>query len=87
MGTLLEQPVRKRCDVDKNSLLSTIDMLKSVSKDSKVDLTTVVYIYHANVIDRFTDCYVNNGDAFDEQMSGIGKILGEISDSIKNIQK
>lgn len=87
MGTLFEQPVRLRCHVDRESMLSVVDMLKSVSKESKLDLKTVVDIYHAEVIDRFTDCYVNNGDAFDEQMSGFGKLLLDISESIKNIYK
>ncbi|MCR4873654.1 MAG: hypothetical protein K5885_08955 [Bacteroidales bacterium] len=87
MGTLFEQPKRLRCDIDENSLLSTIDMLKSVSKESKLDFKTVVDIYHADVLNRFNACYLNNGEAFDEQMSGIGRILADISESIKNIKR
>lgn len=87
MGTLFDQPTRLRCDIDENSLLSTIDMLKSVSEECELDFKTVVDIYHAEVLNRFNACYLNNGEAFDEQMSGIGRILADISESIKNIKR
>lgn len=85
MGTLFDQPVRKRHQIDSEELLYEIETIKYVAKKSRLDIDKVIDIYKAASINRFIDCYVSNGDVFDEQMAGFGEILNEIKNSLGNV--
>ncbi len=85
MGTLFDQPVRKRYRIEREDLFYEIDTIKEVAKKNNLDIDKVIDIYKVASINRFIDCYVANGDIFDEQMAGIGEILQEIKQSLSNI--
>lgn len=82
MGTLFEQPPRNLYHVEERNLMIAIELIKKAATQSKLDIKTVVEIYKSEVLNRFINCYVANGNIFDEQISGIGKILSDISHSI-----
>lgn len=85
MGTLFEQPPRKMRGIEERDLTIAIDLIKTAASKTNTDIKTVAEIYKAEVLNRYIDCYVDNGNNFDEQMSGIGKILLNISHSIEKI--
>lgn len=85
MGTLFNQPERLRHFIDREDLLYEVNRIIDVAEDSGLDIDKVIDIYKAASINRFIDCYVDDGDAFDEQIAGIGEILKGIENSISNI--
>ncbi|MBR4647729.1 MAG: hypothetical protein IKO75_11510 [Bacteroidales bacterium] len=85
MGTLFNQPERLQHFIDREDLLYEVDKIIDVAEDSGLDIDKVIDIYKAASINRFIDCYVEDGDAFDEQIAGIGEILKRIENSISNI--
>ncbi|MBR3467787.1 MAG: hypothetical protein IKH15_11280 [Bacteroidales bacterium] len=85
MGTLFNQPERLQHFIDREDLLYEVDKIIDVAEDSGLDIDKVIDIYKAASINRFIDCYVEDGDAFNEQIAGIGEILKRIENSISNI--
>lgn len=85
MGTLFEQEARKMYPVEKRHLLDASDMIIKISQEKNLDPCIVAELYKTEVLNRYITCYVNNGNIFDEQMAGIGKILQNISDSVAKI--
>lgn len=87
MGTLFEQPPRKLRGIEEKDLLIAINLIKTAAAKTNTDIKIVSEIYKAEVLNRYIDCYVDNGNIFDEQMSGIGNILLNISHSIEQISQ
>ena len=83
MGTLYDQPSRGNHDgANQSELLSTLKMLMDehdMSMDNAIEFMKVLEMNRQN------NLYRNNGDAWDEQIAGIGKIMENISASIRSI--
>lgn len=83
MGTLLNQDVRQRLDVDERKMQILYDLLNGFAVSHKISFGDAVSMYRCLVMDRYCDLYVNNGDIFDEQMSGIGEIGNNLVNSLE----
>ena len=85
MGTLHSQPKREHFRVSASDLdLFLGDAVKLAAKH-KVAVSDVLAAKQALESERRNDMFVANGDAFDEQISGIGAILEGISTGIKGL--
>lgn len=85
MGTLFNQLPRKKHRVEIQDLMAAADDIKTVAEESGLKTETVAEIYKAEALNRFTECYIENGDVKDEQLMGIGEILEEIAGSIRAV--
>ena len=85
MGTLFNQLPRKKHQVEIQDLMAAADDIKTVAEESGLTTETVAEIYKAEALNRFTECYIENGDVKDEQLMGIGEILEEIAGSIRAV--
>lgn len=84
MGTLFNQSPRNydRCESSKK-IVSEIEMIQNIS--SKTGLTVDQVINTCTMLEmrRKNNLYVMNGDAFDEQISGIGKLMEDFIQAFK----
>jgi len=85
MGTLMNQSERKYCTVDKKSIQNFIDECIEISEESVVSLESVLQAAKILEMKRKNDLYVNNGDAFDEQLAGFGGIFKDLIISLDDI--
>lgn len=84
MGTLFEQRERAYIDTDKDDVVLLLTNAIKIAKDLKVDLNQVLTVYHIKELERQNDLSVNNGNIHDEQMAGMGEILQEICDKLRD---
>ena len=86
MGTLKNQEPRKFQMVCENHIISEINSLKNIAKTTQTTYDQVIATCNMLELRRKNDLYVNNGDAFDEQMAGLGKILNEFTNQYIGIR-
>ena len=77
MGTLTDQPPRKHHRIDAEDVTDFIKEAKAIAKNQKVELSDVLEAYRILELKRKNTLYVTNGDIFDEQMAGLGKLIEE----------
>ena len=76
MGTLFNQSPRDYCHVDrKKQIIEHIHYLKEIQKETGLSYEQVINTCNMLELRRKNDLYVKNGDAFDEQIAGIGELL------------
>jgi len=80
MGTLFEQTERNYREIGKNEVIGLLDYLGIEDTDENK-----LKAYHALAYERRTDFMLDNGDRYDEQMAGFGKILQGICESVSDI--
>lgn len=85
MGTLFDQPPRNYRSVKRSDIEDFLKEVIDISKKLKLDVPIVLEAYKIKEMERRNDLYVANGDTFDEQMSGLGRILEELNDSLSEI--
>lgn len=85
MGTLQHQEPRKFHSINKEDIITSIETLKKIASQSKLSIDQVIKIVEIKELERKNDLYVANGDIHDEQMSGIGYLLEEISSNLKQL--
>ena len=78
MGTLFHQRERDWLNVTDDGVERFLEYAITLSKKYKVKVSDVLEVYKVLEMQRANDLYVKNGDAFDEQMAGIGKLLQKI---------
>lgn len=82
MGTLFDQESRGKHDgVNQTELLFRLKILMDEHDMSMANAIEFMKVLEMN---RTNNLYRNNGDAWDEQIAGIGKILENISDAIRS---
>jgi hypothetical protein len=82
MGTLYDQQSRGKHDgANQTELLSTLKMLMD---DHDMTMANAIEFMKVLEMNRTNNLYRNNGDAWDEQIAGIGKIMESISDAIRS---
>ena len=77
MGTLFHQPERPYFDVRSEKLDDFLAEAKILARKHGITVGDVIEAKKALEMERRNDLYVKNGDAFDEQIAGIGELLGE----------
>lgn len=78
MGTLFHQEPRRPHYAD-SGLDGFLANATKLAKKHKISVADVIAAKHALEIERQNNLYVNNGDAFDEQMSGFGELIQELN--------
>lgn len=79
MGTLLNQPERNYREVEFKDIMNEISRIKAVSARCDLSIPNIIKIIEILETRRRNDLFVANGDIFDEQMSGFGELLKEIT--------
>ena len=79
MGTLHNQPERKPLRITEDDMYDEIHDIKKISEVTGLSFEQVLSVYKLLELRRKNDLYLHNGDAFDEQISGIGSILEKIA--------
>lgn len=80
MGTLHDQPMRTRRD-GQVELADAVFLLDKFNK--RYDIADVIALFAALVEQSKIAAYLDNADVMDEQLSGFGEILQEISRNLK----
>lgn len=78
MGTLFEQPNREHCFINEDNINDFFTEVKRVSEQFKMSKTDVIQGFKVLELCRRNELYLNNGDAFDEQMTGFGELFKEL---------
>lgn len=85
MGTLFDQAERDYKRVSSVDVDDFLAIALDLAKKHSIDVATVVAAKHALEIQRQNSIYVANGDAFDEQIAGLGEIAESIKDALLTI--
>lgn len=86
MGTLFNQPERNHRRVTDSELDAFLSDAVKLAKKHSINVAEVIKAKEVLELERRNDLYVNNGDSFDEQMSGIGGILQEMVCAIEDLR-
>ncbi len=83
MGTLHNQEPRNYKFVERRNATDLIDEILDVAEATNVSFDQALRVYELLEQKRKTDCFVDNGDIWDEQISGIGQILEKIATALE----
>lgn len=86
MSTLFKQDVRTYSSVEMKDVELFLEDIKSLSEKHKLPIENVLEAYKIKEMERTNDLYVNNGNAHDEQMSGIGELLKELVQAVESLK-
>ena len=86
MGTLFDQDPRDYRRIDTDYIDAFLGMAVKMSKKHNVTVAEVIAAANVLELRRKNDLAVDNGNIFDEQMAGIGRILTDIDSSIENLK-
>ena len=75
MGTLYNEPPRNYFDIDLKYVKSDCEEIKKIAKETGLSVADVIEVYKIKTQNRSIDCYVDNGDKWDEQMAGFGELF------------
>lgn len=84
MGTLHNQPVRSRCSIRWEDVRVFVQEVKEIAESEKVAVSEVIAAMDVMERPRQNDLYVNNGDVFDEQISGVGAALEGLAEALSS---
>jgi hypothetical protein len=87
MGTLFNQEPRNHLHVEASNLDEFLSSAVKLSQKHKIPVSDVISASRVLELSRRNDLYVNNGDAFDEQVAGIGELLQKLSDAVESLKK
>ncbi len=85
MGTLYSQTPRNYRDVEIADLDEFLSAALEISKKHKIPVADVIAASRVLQLKRTNDLYVANGDAFDEQIAGIGELLEKVTSAIESL--
>jgi len=86
LGTLFSQSERNYRRVSATDVDDFLADVLKIAKKHNVSVTDVLSAKSALEAERRNDLYVANGDAFDEQIGGIGQLLQSISSAIEGLK-
>lgn len=87
MGTVFSQPERKPYDVLVGALEHSTTIAQSIAKRFALPFDSVVALMHVLELRRANDLAVANGDAWDEQISGVAEELQRIAHAFEQLQE
>ena len=79
MGTLFNRKPRGYRDCDENKIREFIETVLKLSKEYKIPTNEVIHAVEVLELRRQNDLYVDNGDTFDEQMTGFGSLIQDLN--------
>jgi len=82
MGTLFKQEPRRSHDIDIEYIDHFLGQAVKLAKKHKISVGDVMKAYKVAEAKRANDLYMANGDAFDEQIAGIGELIRSIDSNI-----
>lgn len=77
MGTLFEQKPRKGFNVSEQEIGDFLKEITALAKKNNISVADVIEAYKTLEYRRKNNLFHDNGDIFDEQMAGFGKLLEE----------
>jgi len=83
MGTLFDQSARESCHVNELDLEIFIKNAIDLSRGSKITVSEVIEAKKVLELERRNNLAKRNGDAFDEQMAGLGTLLQNLITAIE----
>jgi hypothetical protein len=84
MGTLFNQAPRNYDRKESSKIiLDEIDMIKDMSLKTGLTVSEVIETCKMLELRRKNNLYVMNGDAFDEQIAGIGELIKEFVETFR----
>ena len=84
MGTLFNQPPRELKGTSHEDLQSFLGMIKQISSKTSLSVENVLEAYRVKELERQNDLYVHNGNILDEQLSGFGELIKELTHAIES---
>ncbi len=85
MGTLFNQRERESYRVSKSDADNFLRDAVGLAKKHKIKVFGVIEAYKTLEIERRNNLYHWNGDTFDEQMAGFGKLIRDIGENLRSI--
>jgi len=85
MPTLFEQPARKSHSINYDDVLFLMREYERFSEEYEIPFEVFIRAYEMLEMRRKNDLYQKNGDAFDEQMSGFGKLFVSFNSKISKL--
>jgi len=85
MPTLFEQPARKSHSINYDDVLFLMREYERFSEEYEIPFEVFIRAYEMLEMRRKNDLYQNNGDAFDEQMSGFGELFESFNSKIDKL--
>lgn len=85
MGTLFNQEPRPFRIITTEDVISFIEDMQKISKKTKLEINEVIKVVEILELRRKNDLFIDDGDTFDEQMSGIGEIMNELVENLISI--
>jgi hypothetical protein len=79
MGTLKEQPVRRTLNITEKQHVNFVEEISRVASETGVSIENVLKAREVMELSRRNDLFVANGDIHDEQMSGFGDLLENLT--------
>jgi hypothetical protein len=87
LSTLYTQPPRDHFRVGIEDLSAFVQDAAAVATKQKISLADVIAAAHVLQMARANDLYRANGDAFDEQLGGLGEELQRIASAIEGLRE
>jgi len=75
MGTIHNQPPRNFRHISKTEVNEFLNDVDYLTRTTGFKTDQILTAYHILELRRRNDLYVDHGDAFDEQLSGIAQII------------
>ena len=85
MGTLFNEPSRNYFDIDFKYVKSDCEKIKKIAKETGLSVADVIEVYKIKTQNRSIDCYVDNGDIWDEQMAGFGELFRSFNTKLDSV--
>lgn len=85
MGTLFNEPRRNYFEIDLKYVKSDCEEIKKIAKETGLSVADVIEVYKIKTQNRSIDCYVDNGDIWDEQMAGFGELFRSFNSKLDSI--
>nr|WP_321405863.1 hypothetical protein [uncultured Carboxylicivirga sp.] len=86
MGTLKEQPVRQTLNISVEDNIRFLEELKEIESATGYSINTILESRKIMEYSRRNDLFVANGDIHDEQMSGLGDLLENLTQAVYDLQ-
>jgi hypothetical protein len=83
MGTLFNQPERRRLTIMREDVENFLEMVADLAKKHRVDVAVALDAWKVCEMKRATDLHVDNRNVLDEQLAGFGEILRDIGSKLR----
>jgi hypothetical protein len=80
MGTLFSQRPRDHRVVGRGDVINDMEAVKEIAESTGSTKQEVIELMRVMEMERQSNLYVDNGDAFDEQLEGFGYLIREFID-------